>query len=191
MPKRETTGGLPTAEYNRRWRSAHLERAREIDRKKAKGFYVRCKAEGRCIDCRKPALEGQVRCEFHASEKRKESKRSKRWLRDSAKSYRRAYWRALRLEVLRAYGNACKCCGESGEPFLTIDHENGGGAAHRKGILGEGQRAGATNSLYLWLRRQGYPEGFQVLCWNCNVAKGTKADCPHKTGFVDLHGKRA
>ena len=78
----------------------------------------------------------------------------------------------LRLEALAAYGNKCVCCGETEIVFLTIDHINGNGTSHRKTI---------SNHLFYWLKKSGYPEGFQVLCRNCNWAK-FKGGCPHNKG---------
>ena len=67
----------------------------------------------------------------------------------------------------------CACCGESMFEFLSIDHIGGGGKAHRKKI-------GGSSYLYSWLERNGFPEGFQVLCHNCNQAIGIFGYCPHK-----------
>lgn len=87
----------------------------------------------------------------------------------------RVYWQRMRQEVLDAYGRKCTCCGETQEEFLSIDHIDGNGAEHRRelGIKGGGQ-------FYAWLRRQGFPDGFQILCMNCNHAKGHYGTCPHK-----------
>jgi hypothetical protein len=32
-----------------------------------------------------------------------------------------------------------------------------------------------------WLRKNGFPKGFRVLCHNCNFAHGHYGYCPHKT----------
>jgi hypothetical protein len=85
----------------------------------------------------------------------------------------REYSRELRKQVLIIYGGKCACCGEKDTMFLTIDHINGGGSKHRK--IG-----GATN-ISKWLLRNNFPDGFQVLCYNCNCAKGIYGECPHKT----------
>jgi hypothetical protein len=37
---------------------------------------------------------------------------------------------------------------------------------------------------YSWLRRNNYPEGYQVLCFNCNIAKGLYGVCPHQAAKV-------
>ena len=86
-------------------------------------------------------------------------------------------WRKnLRLKVLDHYSKgemACACCGESNTEFLCIDHLHGGGGRHRKEI-GLGGYA-----IYVWLRKNGYPEGFRVLCFNCNYAVIGGKECPH------------
>ena len=74
-----------------------------------------------------------------------------------------------KLEVFTHYGgNPPKCsqCGITDIRVLTIDHINNDGAKHRREI---GSYAGT--SFYLWLRVHNYPEGYQVLCWNCNWIK--------------------
>jgi hypothetical protein len=82
----------------------------------------------------------------------------------------------IKREVMQHYGNCmCACCGESHLEFLAIDHVNGGGRKHRKEIRSKG-----GCHFYLWLRRNGYPEGYQVLCHNCNLAKSCFGICPHK-----------
>lgn len=74
-----------------------------------------------------------------------------------------------RTIAIAHYGGKCKICGETLELFLTIDHINNDGAAHRKKINGHNHGGVDMGS---WLRRNNYPEGFQVLCVNCNHAKG-------------------
>lgn len=76
---------------------------------------------------------------------------------------------------MAAYGGAfCWCCGETRDEFLTFDHMHNNGAAHRREI------GTATQSLMIWLRRNNYPNGFRVLCMNCNFAIGIKGYCPHE-----------
>lgn len=75
-----------------------------------------------------------------------------------------------RMQVLIAYGNKCVCCGETQNEFLAIDHMNGGGNKHRKEV----------RHVYRWIKNNGFPDGFQVLCHNCNMAKGFYGECPHK-----------
>lgn len=79
----------------------------------------------------------------------------------------------LKIEVLGHYSQGspvCKVCGITDIRVLTIDHINGGGNRQKKtvGIAG--------NSFYRWLREQNYPEGYQVLCFNCNWIKRDEND---------------
>ncbi len=96
---------------------------------------------------------------------------NRKWM-ESHPGYKREYHAQLRIEVLDAYGSRCACCGETEPKFLAIDHIDGGGNAHRREI-------GVGSNIYSWLRQNGYPEGFQVLCHNCNNAKGFYGECPH------------
>lgn len=77
---------------------------------------------------------------------------------------------------MEAYGGVCACCGEDNLDFLTLDHVNGDGAAER---LDRGGKGGE----YARLRSQGFPgkDRYQVLCWNCNCAKGVRDACPCRT----------
>lgn len=84
----------------------------------------------------------------------------------------RAYRKRVRLEALEHYGGECACCKESHTEFLCFDHINNDGAAHRKQM--------PDRSIAPWLRRNNYPEGFRVLCHNCNMARGIYGYCPHK-----------
>jgi hypothetical protein len=83
--------------------------------------------------------------------------------------------RKQRLAVLQHYSNnrlVCACCQESIYEFLTIDHINNDGNIQIK-IYGK-------SGLYRWLIKQNFPEGYQVLCYNCNCAKGRYGYCPHQ-----------
>jgi hypothetical protein len=79
-----------------------------------------------------------------------------------------------RIVVFNHYGHHCVCCGETEPKFLAIDHVKGGGAKHRRAI--------GSSNIYPWLIKNKYPKGFQVLCHNCNMAKGFYGKCPHTAG---------
>jgi len=86
--------------------------------------------------------------------------------------------RRIRLQVLTHYSNgetpSCACCGETYIEFLAIDHVDGGGTKHRKEI-----KVNGGTGFYQWLKQNNYPEGFRVLCHNCNFALGHYGYCPH------------
>jgi len=90
------------------------------------------------------------------------------------KQYMRQWHQDLRKEVLDHYGGICVCCGERELAFLSLDHKNGGGTKHRREL---GLRGSA---IWAWAKREGYPEMFQVMCHNCNQAKGYYGTCPHE-----------
>lgn len=93
----------------------------------------------------------------------------------------RRYQRKLRQRALEAYGSVCQCCGESQFEFLSLDHINGGGHEHRRQV-------GYGNSFLLWLNRNNFPPGLQVLCHNCNMAKGFHKECPHQSMMREVGG---
>lgn len=91
----------------------------------------------------------------------------------------RHYRDKLKKQVFDHYGNQCACCGEIEEKFLSIDHVNGGGNQHRKQIS-SGYDSGGGQT-YLWLIRNNFPDGFQLLCMNCNWGRTyNNGVCPHK-----------
>ena len=91
--------------------------------------------------------------------------------------YARDRRRKSRIAVLRHYGEgslACACCGEATYEFLALDHIAGNGAEHRR------QHPMIGHQLAQWLKTHGFPDGFRVLCHNCNMARGLHKVCPHE-----------
>ena len=82
----------------------------------------------------------------------------------------RIYKQKLKLEVLGHYSveghPSCLHCTEDDLDMLCLDHINNDGTQHRRSINRQ-----AGTDFYLWLRRNKYPGGFQVLCYNCNMKK--------------------
>lgn len=94
----------------------------------------------------------------------------------------------LKYNVMYHYSNgtmACACCGECFSiMFLTIDHIYNDGNIHRKDL----KLRGYKKSFYKYLIENGYPDAYQVLCWNCNEGKRlNKGICPHKATNVINH----
>jgi hypothetical protein len=88
------------------------------------------------------------------------------------KDYHKSLIIKRRELVFNHYGNKCVCCGESNQAFLSIDHINNDGAKHKREL---GRR-----TLYTWLIKNMFPDGFQLLCMNCNCAKQWWGKCPHQ-----------
>lgn len=101
----------------------------------------------------------------------------------------RARYAADRLRCLDHYSAGtmkCGCCGEGTEQFLTMDHIDGRKTmGHNKSMSG--------HRLRRWLVKNSFPPGFQVLCYNCNCAKGFYGQCPHTATTEErslLHASR-
>jgi len=81
--------------------------------------------------------------------------------------------RARRRQIVETLGAKCKCCGETEPVFLTIDHVQNDGAK---------VRTMHRHRLHTMILAEGCPpERYQILCWNCNAAKGILGACPHST----------
>ena len=134
--------------------------------------------EKRNASCRARASKHQVEL---ATKQRAYYKTHAQHYRDYVNKANQEY----RLKALQHYGGMvpkCACCGETALPFLTIDHVNLNGAAHRKELV-KGKATRGGNKLYRWLAAHKYPVGFQVLCWNCNCGSFKYAgSCPHYPG---------
>lgn len=87
------------------------------------------------------------------------------------KDRRRLQRLKLKFEVISHYGGKCACCGETEIDFLNLDHILNDGADHRRKV---------GYDMYVWSKRNKYPDIFQVLCMNCNFAKGKDGICPHE-----------
>ena len=161
---------------------------------KTNTFYVRQLRQrrveaGLCPRCgRHPPAEAQRDCQPCIDDRHNKEAAMSPEAKEARRQRQRAYWftnpdtkrrgkqRAYmnaRLKVLLHYGFSCTCCQESNVAFLCIDHINGGGAEHRRQLGGSGGR------INRWLVRNNFPPGFQVLCWNCNLAKSIHGQCPH------------
>lgn len=101
--------------------------------------------------------------------------RVKKWVsenKEKVKAIRRKSFLKTRTMVLAHYGKKCTCCGESEPNFLSIDHINNDGNVHRKNTK--------SHAFYSWITNNDYPKDLQILCYNCNMAKGKYGICPHK-----------
>ena len=134
----------------------------EFYKSKRDGYRSRCK-ECHKKDCREYAKTG-----YYARYQREYSKRGyvkERMKGDSDLGYQAKWYQKKKLGILLHYSNGsmkCAFCGFDDIRALSIDHIDGGGAPHRR-MTG--------NDVYGWLKRNGFPEGYQVLCANCQWIK--------------------
>lgn len=137
-----------------------------------KDAYEKRKASGLCVHCSNKARPSRVTCERCAHQISVTNKKHRIKIGDSRRAQERGWRNKAKEEALAAYGGKCVCCGESHSPYLTIDHVNDDGGAHRREV------GAGSLTIHLWLRRNGYPKGFQILCANCHLAKSWKRPCP-------------
>jgi len=102
-------------------------------------------------------------------------------LTERGQQTRKEYRDKIRLTVLSHYSQGklvCNCCGESNYGFLTLDHINSDGWKEKK----KEYRRHAGWKSYKTLIDKGFPEGYQVLCYNCNCGRDKTPSkiCPHK-----------
>lgn len=113
-----------------------------------------------CTTCLKiPRLDPYVECRY-------------------CRERRAQQYQALKLEVFIAYGGPrCVCCGETELHFLCLDHVNNDRPKQCKELNWKNPSSG---KLYGYLKRNNFPPGYQVLCWNCNRGKWSNGGvCPH------------
>lgn len=78
--------------------------------------------------------------------------------------------RKVKTEIISHYSPNLSCvrCGFNDIRALSIDHIDGGGKRQKEEI-GVSRIGGI--GFYRWLIRNNFPEGFQVLCMNCQFIK--------------------
>uniref|UniRef100_A0A6M3JZH6 Putative HNH endonuclease n=1 Tax=viral metagenome TaxID=1070528 RepID=A0A6M3JZH6_9ZZZZ len=106
--------------------------------------------------CNPDKVQAQHKCYY---------KNNRQYAKQRAQDYRVK----LKYTVLEHYSRGepkCAVCGEKDIIVLCIDHINGHGQEHRRQI---GRTSGSA--FYNWLIINGFPKGFQVLCFNCNMRK--------------------
>jgi hypothetical protein len=144
-------------------RQAVLKRKERFLEKHARGF---------CASCPLPTSERKDGKHYRFCDKCRTARNAHmRELREPRRIYmsklRKQWWNL----IFTHYGDICVCCGESDKTFLTLDHINNDGAAHRKAITGQPLQ---------WVIKHDYPKTLQILCYNCNCAKQRVGICPHE-----------
>ena len=116
--------------------------------------------------------------------------------KNKVKSKRKIIRDDIRLEVLQRYSKqhsksdipCCRCCEEKFHvDFLSLDH-----IAGRKEMDSDTKlvKLGYSSSLrekdlQYWIIENNFLKGFQILCHNCNIAKGHYEKCPHEKKFKE------
>ena len=111
-----------------------------------------------------PHKDKEVRKAYY----RKYYQEHKRQMNESGYKWKKKQRKKLKEEVLTHYGGdklACVWCGFDDIRALSLDHMNNDGYRVRK------YREFTGDSIYYYLKKQGYPTGYQTLCMNCQFIK--------------------
>lgn len=146
----------------------HLCRLKQR-RHRSRSKYRERKNAGMCPNCGSaPPDDGYSKCSRCREYQDRWNATHYEALQDKARRMNEKY----RNEAFQAYGSVCQCCGEDRVKFLSLDHINGDGQKHRA-------RVGYGTAMYASLKCENWPEGLQVLCFNCHMAKDFRGSCPH------------
>lgn len=120
-------------------------------------------------------------CNYAGSRQRK---MPKEWHKRYSRHWNRSMKRAAMLILCGGNDPACACCGEREMEFLSIDHIT---KEDRQRDLWPNGRRMSGPPIYRRIVIEGKTDGYQVLCFNCNMAKGHCnmakghwGTCPHK-----------
>lgn len=109
--------------------------------------------------------------EYYKTNKVEINKKSTNYVKNHPEQYRKYCRKSRKNLKIKVFQHYClgdiKCkCGEKDIDVLTIDHINNNGYKHKKLFNLRG-----GSDLYRWLKKNNYPNEFQVLCMNCQILK--------------------
>ena len=133
----------------------------------------------RCLSCEKEWMRNYAASPAIRQRQNDAMRKFRRENPEAARAHGRKWAKYTRDKNMRtvyeAYGNKCQCCGEDNPLFLSVDHVNNDGYLERK--------AHTQGNLYSRIIRAGFPDTYQLLCFNCNMAKRrNNGVCPHQEG---------
>jgi hypothetical protein len=147
-----------------------------------------------CLVCHRKVHAAKMRAARKAkpSKYRRHQREHRKRHLERVRRQRRESGLRRKMRVMAHYGNGkCQCCGEACMTMLTIDHVNNNGREHRNELNG-GLGRFKSVEIYTWLEANGYPEGFQVLCYNCNISKHRNGGiCEHRSGEGSTTSRKA
>jgi hypothetical protein len=160
-----------------------------------KRYRAEAKQAGVCVACKRPS-KGRYHCQMCRGRKTADKRarivkrmRAKQCIRCGrehgeqrqrcercirrARAYNRARAAQIRQRVLALYGDLCRCCRVNIRAFLTLDHIHDDGRRERMKIR-------TSQALYKRILDGKAPQNrYQLLCYNCNLAKAHYGRCPH------------
>lgn len=158
--------------YNKQYRTEHAEEIKQkaSQRYKENPEKVIAKVKARYIE-KHEEIRAKARTRWWENRDKyiAKNKEFREKNKDALSKKQNEYYNSLRLNAINHYSNGtmiCKFCGNNVVHQLCLDHIDGGGTKHRK--LNHGVRG---RSVFSWVKQNGYPPIFQILCYNCNQIK--------------------
>jgi len=109
---------------------------------------------GRCSICEKMrADDDKFYCQDHRRKIRENGERERR---------------RIKKIVFDRLGRRCVCCGITENSMLTIDH-----------AINIGKQRSKEGEIYSYLIKNNFPDGYSVMCFNCNISKYRLGICAH------------
>ncbi len=130
--------------------------------------------DAKCYRCKAPAKKSSnlrgVLCSkcYYTRNREKIIARMEKWRTENRERMREGESKRYlkrKIESIEAYGGMCAHCDQKDVKFLVIDHINDDGAEDRRVWKNK------VADIHLWLKKNKYPIGYQVLCGNCNLKK--------------------
>lgn len=112
----------------------------------------------------------EYRRKFKEEHPEKVAQQHKCW-RDRNPDYAIERYNIVKSAFFEMYGSVCICCGEIIVEFLTLEH--------KLGQVGK-KRKETSYGAYKKAIKEYNPDLYEVLCLNCNHAKGRFGYCPHE-----------
>lgn len=170
-----STEGKQTCDECRQRVKQYNKRQRENQQASQRDRRQRLLDSGLCMRCGKNPKDGELKyCRSCLDKQSSDLKVKREQNPEHSRQQSKKSAARLRADVIGHYGGKCACCSETTDIFLCLDHIEGGGNKHRKSLGSKGGR-----HFYRWIRSSGYPDGYRVLCWNCNHAFARLGYCPH------------
>ena len=120
---------------------------------------------------------------YYQTHKEERAKKMREYYNKNGKIIMKKQAIERRIKCLTHYSNGTMKCAcpecyyhthDCPTEFLTIDHIN---PEYKPDKTGKNSRSRGVD--YRWLIDNDFPEGFQILCWNCNCSKGKYGSCSH------------
>lgn len=142
------------------------EKARRAKRDPEKRRAYHREWYARTKDTKREYYRSKSRTEYH-----KNAEKRRQYVKDARQK--------IRDEFFIEYGNKCACCGEAERAFLTLEHKNRDGKAHRNAV------GHSVQSQLRDLKQRGWPkDDYEILCFNCNRATWEQGVCPHRRSLA-------